>query len=129
AVLVEPFVDRVEGILLAFYPGMEGGNAIADVLFGDVVPSGKLPVTFARSPEQLPPFDHTSKSVAYEYDPGYRFVDRYGFEPRYPFGFGLSYTTFELVDLRLEADELSPNGTIRAQVDVTNTGALAGDEV
>jgi beta-glucosidase len=129
AVLVEPFVDRVGAILLAFYPGVEGGNAIAEVLFGDVVPSGKLPVTFARSADQLPPFDHTSKRVVYEYDAGYRFVDRHGFEPRYPFGFGLSYTTFALADLSLEADEVPADGTIRSLVDVTNTGARAGDEV
>jgi beta-glucosidase len=129
AVIVEPFVDAVSAILLAFYPGVEGGNAIADVLFGDVDPSGKLPVTFARSADQLPPFDHTSTQVFYDYDPGYRYVDRHGAEPRYPFGFGSSYTSFALQNLSLDEASIRSDGTIRAHVDVTNTGARAGDEV
>jgi beta-glucosidase len=129
AVLVEPFVEHVGAIVLAFYPGVEGGNAIADVLFGDVVPSGKLPVTFARSADELPPFDNAASVVVYDADPGYRFVDRHGFEPRYPFGFGLSYTTFAVTALGVERVGSAADGAIRARVEVANTGARAGDEV
>ena len=129
AILVEGFADHVAAILMAWYPGMEGGNALAEVLFGDVNPSGKLDVTVPRSAEQLPPFVNDQSQVEYGYYHGYRYVDKNDLDPRYPFGFGLSYTAFEFRHLRLAARTIAPNGHVRATVDVENTGRVAGEEV
>jgi len=112
--------DNVPAILTAGYPGQQGGNAIADVLFGDYNPAGRLPVTYYKSVDQLPPFE--------DYDMAgrtYRYFDQ---EPLYPFGFGLSYTSFNYSNL-----QISPNirmgDNVAVSVDVTNTGDLDGDEV
>jgi beta-glucosidase len=129
AIIVEGFVDHVAAILMAWYPGMEGGNAIAEVLFGDVNPSGKLDVTFPRSEDQLPPFVNDQTQVEYGYYHGYRYVDKNNLDPRYAFGFGLSYTSFAFRNLRLDASTIAPSGQVHASVDVQNTGAIAGDEV
>ncbi len=124
-----PWVNDVGAILMAWYPGQEGGRAIADVLFGDVNPSGKLPVTFPVREADLPPFDDHSTQVTYGYFHGYRWVDRLGIAPLFPFGFGLSYTTFRYANLTLERSSFSPAGRLRATVEVTNTGSVAGDEI
>ncbi len=129
AIIVEPFVDHVAALMMAWYPGMEGGNAIAEVLFGDVNPSGKLDVTVPRAADQLPPFVNDQSEVEYGYYHGYRYVDKNGLDPRYPFGFGLSYTSFAFRNLRLAASRIAPNAQVRASVDVQNTGTIAGDEV
>jgi beta-glucosidase len=129
AITMEGWVDEVAAIAMAWYPGLEGGNAIADVLFGDVDPSGKLPVTFPRSADQLPPFNYTIPAVTYGYYHGYRYVDHNGFEPRYPFGFGLSYTAFAFDELTLAESTIRPDGVLHAGVAVTNTGTVDGDEV
>jgi beta-glucosidase len=129
ATIVDSFVDQVAALLMAWYPGTEGGNAIADVLFGDVNPSGKLDVTVPRSVGQLPPFVNDQSTVDYTYYHGYRYLDKNGLEPRYPFGFGLSYTTFAVGNLRLATSTIAPNGEVRASVEVKNTGAVSGDEV
>jgi beta-glucosidase len=129
AIIVEGFVDQVAGILMAWYPGMEGGNAIAEVLFGEVNPSGKLDVTVPRSADQLPPFVNDQNAVEYGYYHGYRYVDKNNFDPRYAFGFGLSYTSFAFRNLRLDASTITPSGQVCASVDVQNTGAVAGGEV
>jgi len=124
-----PWVDDVGAIVMAWYPGQEGGRAIADVLFGDVNPSGKLPVTFPVSESDLPPFDNHSLQVTYGYFHGYRWVDREDITPLFPFGYGLSYTSFRYANLRLDRSRLAPAGRVRATVDVTNAGDVAGDEV
>ncbi len=129
AIIVEGFADHVAAILMAWYPGMEGGTAIAEVLFGDVNPSGKLDVTVPRTAEQLPPFVNDKNEVEYDYYHGYRYVDKNGLDPRYPFGFGLSYTSFVFRNLKLAAGSIAPNGQVRASVDVQNTGTVKGDEV
>jgi beta-glucosidase len=129
AITVEGWVDQARAILMAWYPGQDGGTAIAEVLFGDVNPSGKLDVTVPTSEAQLPPFDPQATAVTYDYFHGYRYVDHAGREPRYPFGFGLGYTTFAIHDLTLERNALADDGTLRARVRVTNTGARSGDEV
>lgn len=129
AIEVERWVERVPAVLMAWYPGMAGGHAIADVLFGVVNPSGRLPVTFARSEAQLPPFVNDRDEVEYGYLHGYRLADAQGHEPRWPFGFGLSYTTFAYRRLELDADHLPADGTLVARVEVANTGARPGDEV
>ncbi len=129
AITVSAWKDEVEGILMAWYPGMEGGNAIAEVLFGDVNPSGKLPAVFPKSKDQLFEFDNTAKRVEVDYYHGYRYFDRKGLEPEFPFGFGLSYTTFKLSGLRLDKKTAGKSGRIKASVDVANTGDREGTEV
>ena len=119
-------------ILEAWFPGIEAGNAVADVLFGKVNPGGKLPVSFPRSLGQIPiyynheptgrPCDVTSK-----YNSRYR--DLASCDPLYAFGFGLSYTTFSVTNLRLDTSTVPENGKVTASVDVTNTGSRAGDDV
>ena len=112
--------EHVPAILEAWYPGQAAGTAIAEVLFGDESPAGRLPVTFYRSAEQLPPFDdYAMRGRTYRYFTG---------EPLFPFGHGLSYTTFAYRDLRVPP-EAEPGDTVRASVVVENTGSRAGDEV
>ncbi|HZR80894.1 MAG TPA: glycoside hydrolase family 3 C-terminal domain-containing protein [Candidatus Binatia bacterium] len=129
AIAMEEWVDAPAAVLMAWYPGMEGGHAIADVLFGDASPSGKLPITFARSEDQLPPFASDRDEVDYGWFHGYRLLDRDGAEPRFAFGFGLSYATFALSSLRLDSDAVSADGQLVAHVEVSNIGGVAGAEV
>lgn len=129
AITMADWVDDVEAVLVAWYPGMEGGHAIAEVLFGDANPGGKLPVTFPASESQLPPFDKKAGSVDYGYYHGYRLFDKEGMTPAFPFGFGLSYTTFGYSNLRLGSSEVSHDGRVEATFDLTNTGEVTGDEV
>ncbi len=129
AITVESWIDDVEALLMAWYPGMEGGNAIADVIFGNVNPSGKLPLTFPHLEADLPPFDNVSLEVTYDYYHGYRLLDRDAVDPRFPFGYGLSYTTYGYANLVVEDATLDADDTLRVSVDVTNTGAVAGDEI
>lgn len=129
AILVEPWIQGTAAVLMAWYPGQEGGHAIADVLFGDVNPSGKLPLTFPASESQLPPFVNDADQVTYGFFHGYRHVDHEGLEPSFPFGFGLSYTTFAYEGLKLDEPSIGQGFEIVAHVDVTNTGARAGDEI
>jgi beta-glucosidase len=129
AITVEGWIDRVKGLIDAWYPGVQGGVALADILFGDVNPSGKLPVTVPTSEAQLPPFDNTSSEVTYGFLHGYRYVDHSGTSPRFPFGFGLSYTRFSYANLSLAAPTTAPGGNLTVSVDVTNTGTVAGDEI
>jgi beta-glucosidase len=113
--------DNVPSILAAWYPGGEGGTAIADVLFGNYNPAGRLPVTFYKSVDQLPPFtDYSMQGRTYRYFKG---------EPLYPFGFGLSYTRFNYSNMRLSAKSVKGGEPIKVSVDVTNLGQLEGDEV
>jgi beta-glucosidase len=129
AIVVRPWVDAVQSLVMAWYPGMEGGHAIADVLFGDVCPSGKLPITIPRAVTDLPPFDDMDNSVTYGFLHGYRYVDAMNETPEFPFGFGLSYTSFGYANLALGSATLSPSGVLTATFDVTNMGSVAGDEI
>lgn len=129
AITMESWRDKVQAILMAWYPGMEGGNAIADILFGDVNPSGKLPIVFPKSSDQLPHFDNKARSIAYGYYHGYRLFDKKGMEPAFPFGFGLSYTKYKYSNLRLDRAEVGKNGKIGIEADVTNTGPMRGEEI
>ena len=114
--------EHVPAILEGWFLGQEGGTAAAQVLFGDVNPSGKLPITFPRSVGQLPAF--------YNHKPSrnrtYIFTSR---EPLFPFGFGLSYTSFRFDNLHVEPQEIAPGQSATVRVDVTNTGAREGDEI
>ncbi len=112
--------DLVDAIVFVWYPGMEGGRAVADVLFGDISPAGKLPITFPKSLEQLPPFDDYNMAGR-----TYRYMTE---EPLYPFGFGLSYTRFEYCGLKVTSPTVSPSG-FEVEVSVKNTGDVAADEV
>jgi beta-glucosidase len=114
--------ESVPAILDSWYLGQEAGTAIARTLFGDVNPGGKLPVTVPRSVGQLPSV-YNKKPTAHR---GYLFDT---IEPLWPFGFGLSYTTFTIENPRLAAAEIGPEGTTTLEVDVVNTGEVAGDEV
>ena len=129
SIITESWRDKVKGILMYWYGGMEGGNALGEILFGDVNPSAKNPCTFPKSEDQLPEFDRDAKKVTYGCYHGYRFIDKHGYEPRYPFGFGLSYTTFSYSNVRLDKNETGSNGYILISVDVKNTGNMAGDEI
>lgn len=113
--------EMVDAVLFIWYPGMEGGKAVADVLFGDRSPSGKLPLTFYKSLEQLPAFDDYSMKGR-----TYRYMTE---EPLYPFGFGLSYTSFRYSDLQLETSQVNLGDSLRFSVTVHNTGSAAAAEV
>ena len=108
-------------ILEAWYPGEEGGTALAQAIAGDYSPAGRLPVTFYRSVGQLPAFDDYSMTGR-----TYRYFDG---EALYPFGYGLSYTTFKYRNVHVDRSEISASEPVKISADVTNAGALAGDEV
>jgi beta-glucosidase len=129
AVITEAWRDRVPAILMLWYPGMEGGHALADVLLGRVNPSGKLPCTFPARAEGLPFFDRNATKITYDLWHGYRKLEREGTAPAFPFGFGLSYTTFDHAGLRLERTELTASDALEASVEVTNAGQRAGEDV
>jgi beta-glucosidase len=129
AITVEEWKDRAPAILMAWYFGMEGGNALPRVLFGDVNPGGKLPFTVPIDEADLPFFDEYADTIEYGYYHGYTLFDKEGSEAAYPFGHGLSYTTFEYSNLMVTAPEVSADGRLEATVDITNTGLLPGTEV
>jgi beta-glucosidase len=114
---------------MLWYPGQEGGHAFADVLLGHVNPSGKLPFVVPRRAEDLPFFDKDATQITYDLWHGYRKLERDGTEPAFPFGFGFSYTRFELANLRLAQNTIAADAALVATVDVTNTGDVAGEEV
>lgn len=113
----------VDAVIDAWYPGQEGGTAIADVLFGDTNPGGKLPITFPRSVGQCPLYYNMAPSGR-----GYDYVDSSG-SPLYPFGYGLSYTSFEYSALRVSPEKAHNGQTVTVSFEVQNTGAVKGDEV
>ena len=113
--------EKLPAILEAWYPGGQGGTAIAEALAGDFSPGGRLPITFYKSTEQLPAFEDYSMAKR-----TYRYFDG---ESLYPFGFGLSYTSFAYRNVKVQNDTVPADGSMKISVDVTNTGAMAGDEV
>ena len=129
AIITENWRGQVPAILMLWYPGMEGGHALADILLGKVNPSGKLPCVFAARSEDLPYYDMNAKAITYDLWHGYRKLERDGAVPAFPFGFGLSYTAFEFGDLRLSETSLGLGDTLIATLDVANDGPVAGDTV
>jgi beta-glucosidase len=129
AVITEAWREQVGAVLVLWYPGMEGGHALADVLLGRVNPGGRLPCLFPRRAEDLPSFDRHATRITYDLWHGYRKLARDGASAAFPFGFGLSYTTFSHANLRLKLSTLSTSETLEVAIDVTNTGTVAGDEV
>jgi beta-glucosidase len=129
-----PWLGLVAAVVQAWYPGQEAGNGIADVLFGTVNPSGKLPTTFPRRLRDTPAYiNYPGENGQVLYGEGifvgYRYYDKKDIEPLFPFGYGLSYTTFGYGGLALNATEYGPGDEIRISVDVVNTGVCAGKEV
>lgn len=129
AVIMESWAHRAPAILMLWYPGQEGGHAFADVITGKVNPSGKLPCAFPARAGDLPFFDRDATKITYDLWHGYRKLERDGAAPAFPFGFGLSYTTFEYAGLKLARDELRASDALEATVQVTNAGAVPGEEV
>jgi beta-glucosidase len=117
--LISAFADTMDAILMAYLPGNEGGIAVAEVLFGDVNPSGKLPYTYPRSPNALINYDHKYTER----------VPEVISIPQFEFGSGLSYTAFSYANLALSANEINNTDSLRISIDVTNTGTLVGKEV
>jgi beta-glucosidase len=120
--------SEAPAIVMAFYPGQEQGYSIADVLFGDQSPSGKLPVTFPRNASQVPDFSLRNNQLHYDLH-GYFKVNEMGEEPLFPFGHGLTYTTFEYGGLAVVPSSIAAGDRIFVQADVTNTGNRTGQEV
>lgn len=129
AIIMEAWKDKVPAILMAWYPGMEGGTAIGEILFGDFNPCGKLPLTFPKSSDQLPYFKKKIKSIEYGFYHGYKLFEKEGEEPAFPFGFGLSYTTFSYDNLRIDKNKIKENEEIQVSIDVTNEGSMSGEEI
>jgi beta-glucosidase len=129
---LEKVAASAPAILEAWFPGVQAGNAVADVLFGKVNPGGKLPVSFPLRLGQVPIY-YNHEPTGRPCDPTFKWNARYRdlntCQPLYQFGYGLSYTTFSVSNLRLNRSTVSSKGTVRASVDVTNTGSRAGDEV
>jgi len=123
--------DNAPALLEAWYPGTEGGDAVADILFGKVDPSGKLPISFPRNVGQIP-ISYNELPTGRPADPNNKYTSKYldvPNTPQYPFGYGLSYTTFTVGSPHLSASTVSPNGRLRVTVPVTNSGAAAGADV
>ncbi len=123
--------EHVPAIVEAWYPGQEGGDAIAGALFGDFNPGGKLPVTIPRTEGQVPIYHYHKMGSGYQ-RPKENTLTEYTdipLTPLYPFGFGLNYTTFEYSNLRLSADRVDSRGAVEVSCDVTNTGQVTGEEV
>jgi len=113
--------NLVDAVIFSWYSGESGGQAVADIIFGDVVPSGKLPITFPASTKQLPPYENYSMKGR-----TYRYMTE---KPLYPFGFGLSYTNFRFDSISLSADSIKTGEFVKAIVTITNTGKFDADEV
>jgi beta-glucosidase len=129
---VKDIWDSVPAVVVAWYPGELQGTAIAQVLFGDINPSGRLSASWPAASSQLPPFSSANNAVPYERADtgrGYRFYDRNGLTPLYPFGYGLSYTTFQYSNLTITPNPAYVGQDVIVTATVQNTGTVAGDEV
>ena len=129
-----PWIEKVPAVVQLWYNGQEQGNALADILFGDVSPSGKLPTTFPIRLEDSPayinyPGDNQRVRYGEGIFVGYRYYDKKDVAPLFPFGHGLSYTSFKYGNLRLASKKVSADGTLKVKVDVTNTGRVVGKEI
>ena len=123
AITMSNWLDSLHAVLDVWYPGEQGGNAVADILFGDYNPAGRLPITFPINEAQLP--------LVYNHKPTGRGDDYYNLSglPLFPFGFGLSYTSFEYSNLQLEKNNINKTDSIKVSCTIKNTGGIAGDEV
>jgi beta-glucosidase len=133
-VVMSRWIAQVPAILDLWYGGQEGGNAIADVLFGDANPSGKLPVSFAKEWKDSPAYGHyPGENLQVDYAEGiyvgYRYFDKHKIEPLFPFGYGLSYTKFDYRDLKILPDHVSPAKPVEVSLRVHNGGSRSGAEI
>ncbi len=128
AILTSGWREEVEAVVMAFYPGAMGGSALAEVLFGDAAPSGRMPFSVPEREADLPAFDNTADAVTYGYLHGYRHLARTGTAPAHAFGSGLSYTTFGYGELSLSAPTVRAGQTVTATVTVTNRGSVRAIE-
>ncbi|WP_276929709.1 beta-glucosidase [Herbinix luporum] len=124
-IMIDEWKDSVSSILMAYYPGMEGGTAIAEILFGDVNPSGKLPFVIPVKESDLPQVNWDTEYQYYDYYHGYAKLEKEGVKPSVPYGFGLSYTSFEISEAEFTAD----NDYVSASCSVKNIGDMDGEEV
>lgn len=124
-----PWLDDVSAVLMAFHPGQRGGEALGRLLFGQANFSGKLPITWPKSEAQLPEFKGTEETTVMDYFLGYKRFDHEGLEPLFPYGYGLSYSTFEYKNLSVPCETASTSAVIPVTVDVKNKKGPAGDEV
>ena len=129
-----PWIEKIPAVIQLWYNSQEQGNALADILFGDVNPSGKLPTTFPVRLEDNPAFiNYPGENGKVRYGEGifvgYRYYEKKDVAPLFPFGHGLSYTKFKYSNLRLSTKSIKPDEIIKAKVDVTNTGKVAGKEI
>ncbi|MBW6474201.1 MAG: glycoside hydrolase family 3 C-terminal domain-containing protein [Anaerolineaceae bacterium] len=124
-IMIDAWAKNIPGILHSWYTGMEGGTALANILFGEVNPSGKLPFSIPTSVEHLPYFSSTDKEITYDLYHGYTLLDKNGYQPAYPFGFGLTYTSFERSNLVV----VKKDDRLEVSVTVSNTGDREGAEV
>ncbi|MHA1473238.1 MAG: beta-glucosidase family protein, partial [Promethearchaeota archaeon] len=125
AILMEDWKERVPSILITWYSGMEGGTALANIIFGKINLSGKLPFTIPKDPAHLPYFEIDIDEIEYGYYHGYTLMEKENIEPAFHFGFGLSYTEYKYENIRVE----STDEKIIVSVDVSNIGAIAGEEI
>jgi beta-glucosidase len=128
AVIDMPWLANVPAVVMAWYPGQVGGRALGKLLFGDENFSGKLPVTWPTSADQFPAFN-PGTTTEMDYYLGYRRFDQMNLTPRYPFGHGLSYTTFKYENLMIPCADVAEDGVVNVSVDVTNTGPRYGEEI
>jgi beta-glucosidase len=119
-------IDNIKGLIYAFYPGQEGGNAIAETLFGMSNPGGKLPVTMPKNDAQMPDWNDNFND---DYGCGYRWYDEMDLTPEFAFGFGLSYTSFLYSNIEVSATQVEVGSPVSISFDLTNTGSVAGEEV
>lgn len=124
-IMIEDWKKSVSSILMAYYPGMEGGTAIAEILFGDINPSGKLPFVIPYKESDLPQVKWNTTSQFYDYYHGYAKLDKEKIKPSVPYGFGLSYTTFKIFGAEFSTDTSS----VKACCKITNTGKKEGTEI
>ena len=133
-VVMTRWIAQVPAVLDLWYGGQEGGNAIADILFGEANPSGKLPVSFVKQWKDSPAYGHyPGENLQVEYAEsiyvGYRYFDKQKVEPLFPFGYGLSYTRFDYSDLKVSPNKVSPGKPVEVSLSVRNSGSRAGAEV
>lgn len=129
AINMNSWEKEVPAILFAWYNGMEGGKALANILYGKVNPSGKLPFSIAKNDADYPFFNPYTLKIEYGYYHGYTLFDKKQIEVAFPFGYGLSYTTYNYANLMLEESSVPEDGRLVARIDVTNTGQVPGQEI
>jgi beta-glucosidase len=128
SVIDMPWLSKVSAVIMAWYPGMSGGTAMAELVFGKKNFSAKLPISWPKSLDDLPTFN-SGDATQMDYYLGYRYYDKSDKTPQFPFGFGLSYTTFKYDNLVVPCGTVTKNGIVNVSVDVTNTGSVDGDEI